>query len=216
MSPTDWRFWSALFAAMIFLSCSAAADSVMLRKTPRLRSLPAPRASIRGNGMDAIWRLSTPIALPLITKRATWTTPSPTSMRRSGSIPNSPWPSTIEVPPTTNRATTTAPSPTTMRRSASIPNSPWPSPIGATPTATRATYDRAIADYNEAIRLDPKFAMAFHNRGIAYHDKGDIRPRHRRLQRGDPARSQIRHGLHQSRSSPTATRATRPRHRRLQ
>src|SRR5450432_565850 len=26
MSPTDWRFWSALFAAMIFLSYSAAAD----------------------------------------------------------------------------------------------------------------------------------------------------------------------------------------------
>ena len=25
--------------------------------------------------------------------------------------------------------------------------------------------DRAIADYNEAIRLDPKFAMAYNNRG---------------------------------------------------
>jgi lipoprotein NlpI len=34
--------------------------------------------------------------------------------------------------------------------------------------------DRAIADYNEAIRLDPKYADAYYNRGIAYKAKGDI------------------------------------------
>jgi tetratricopeptide (TPR) repeat protein len=34
--------------------------------------------------------------------------------------------------------------------------------------------DRAIADYNEAIRLDPKFAHAYNNRGNAYRDKGDL------------------------------------------
>jgi lipoprotein NlpI len=33
--------------------------------------------------------------------------------------------------------------------------------------------DRAIADFNEAIRLDPTSAVAFDNRGSAYHDKGD-------------------------------------------
>ncbi len=33
--------------------------------------------------------------------------------------------------------------------------------------------DRAIADYNEAIRLDPKYAIAYNNRGIAYRAKGD-------------------------------------------
>ena len=33
--------------------------------------------------------------------------------------------------------------------------------------------DRAIADYNEAIRLDPKYAAAYNNRGNAYRDKGD-------------------------------------------
>jgi tetratricopeptide (TPR) repeat protein len=32
---------------------------------------------------------------------------------------------------------------------------------------------RAIADYNEAIRLDPERAMAFLGRGIAFSDKGD-------------------------------------------
>ena len=31
--------------------------------------------------------------------------------------------------------------------------------------------DRAIADFNEAIRLDPSFAASFYNRGLAYRDK---------------------------------------------
>src|SRR5437899_5470453 len=35
-------------------------------------------------------------------------------------------------------------------------------------------YDRAIDDYNEAIRLDPKYAMGFTNRGLAYLRKGRI------------------------------------------
>src|SRR6516164_7985428 len=34
-------------------------------------------------------------------------------------------------------------------------------------------YDRAIADYNEAIRLDPKSTLAFIGRGDAYTNKGD-------------------------------------------
>ena len=34
--------------------------------------------------------------------------------------------------------------------------------------------DRAIADYNEAIRLDPKSAYAYSNRGLAYDHKGDL------------------------------------------
>ncbi len=34
--------------------------------------------------------------------------------------------------------------------------------------------DRAIADYSEAIRLDPKYAIAHNNRGVAYRDKGDF------------------------------------------
>ena len=34
--------------------------------------------------------------------------------------------------------------------------------------------DRAIADYSEAIRLDPKSALAFNNRGFAYFSKGDV------------------------------------------
>ena len=32
-------------------------------------------------------------------------------------------------------------------------------------------YDKAIADYDEAIRLDPKYAVAYHNRGNAWYLK---------------------------------------------
>ena len=34
-------------------------------------------------------------------------------------------------------------------------------------------YDRAIEDYNEAVRLDPKFAQAFMDRGVAHYFKGE-------------------------------------------
>jgi tetratricopeptide (TPR) repeat protein len=37
----------------------------------------------------------------------------------------------------------------------------------------KKNYDRAIADYSEALRLDPQFALAFYNRSCAYRDKGD-------------------------------------------
>ena len=33
-------------------------------------------------------------------------------------------------------------------------------------------YDRAIQDYDQAIRLNPNWAEAFNNRGRAYSDKG--------------------------------------------
>jgi Flp pilus assembly protein TadD len=36
-------------------------------------------------------------------------------------------------------------------------------------------YDRAIADYNEALRLDPNKTNAYVNRGYAYSNKGDYR-----------------------------------------
>ena len=33
--------------------------------------------------------------------------------------------------------------------------------------------DRAIADYTDAIRLDPNFVTAYYNRGVTYRAKGD-------------------------------------------
>ncbi len=34
-------------------------------------------------------------------------------------------------------------------------------------------YEHAITDYNEAIRLNPQEAKAYHNRGIAYEALGN-------------------------------------------
>lgn len=39
--------------------------------------------------------------------------------------------------------------------------------------ATKKDYDRAIADFSDAIRLDPKDAGFYSNRGTAYERKGD-------------------------------------------
>jgi len=39
--------------------------------------------------------------------------------------------------------------------------------------ADNKDYDRAIADNDQAIRLDPSSAIAFYNRGVAYADKKD-------------------------------------------
>ena len=37
----------------------------------------------------------------------------------------------------------------------------------------KGEYDKAVADYNEAIRLDPKDGQAYYGRGLAYEEKGD-------------------------------------------
>ena len=47
------------------------------------------------------------------------------------------------------------------------------STIAATPISAKEDYDRAIADYNEAIRINPKNAIANNNLGLAYFNKDD-------------------------------------------
>ena len=37
----------------------------------------------------------------------------------------------------------------------------------------KGDHDKAIADFTEAIRLNPKYAEAYYNRGFAYGKKGD-------------------------------------------
>ena len=37
----------------------------------------------------------------------------------------------------------------------------------------KGDYDRAIRDFDEVIRLDPKFALAYTERGTAYGSKGE-------------------------------------------
>ena len=48
---------------------------------------------------------------------------------------------------------------------------------------------RAIADFSEAIRIDPGYALAYGNRGYVYYKQRDLRPRDRGLQRADPHRA---------------------------
>ncbi len=45
--------------------------------------------------------------------------------------------------------------------------------IGGLAYDAKNNHDRAIADFNEAIRLNPKYTFAFNNRGNAYDAKND-------------------------------------------
>src|ERR1043166_3658691 len=40
--------------------------------------------------------------------------------------------------------------------------------------AGKGELDRALADYAEAIRLDPNNVQALHGRGVVWRDKGDL------------------------------------------
>lgn len=59
--------------------------------------------------------------------------------------------------------------------------------------------DRAIAHYNEAIRLDPGLAEAYSSRGIAYRARGDTDRAIADYNEGHQARSELRRCLQQSR-----------------
>ena len=53
-------------------------------------------------------------------------------------------------------------------------------------------YDRAIADFDAALRINPNHVRAYLNRGNANFATARLRPRHRRLRPGDPARAEER------------------------
>ena len=76
-------------------------------------------------------------------------------------------------------------------------------------------YDRAIADYDQAIKLNPAYAAALINRGNAWRAKGMQRPRRRRLRPSGAHRSRQCARLHQPRGRVRDPEAARPRHRRL-
>ncbi len=63
-------------------------------------------------------------------------------------------------------------------------------------------YDKAIADYNEAIRLDPEIRPRLQQPRRHLARQEGIRQGHRRLQRGHPARSQIRRRLSATAATP--------------
>ena len=59
------------------------------------------------------------------------------------------------------------------KRSSSIPTMPMAMKAAATPSTMPRKYDRAIEDYNEALRLKPDFAQAYSDRGAAWYFKGE-------------------------------------------
>ena len=76
-------------------------------------------------------------------------------------------------------------------------------------------YDRAIADYNEALKLDDKDAMALQQPRQRAAQEGQDRRRHRRLRPGAQARRQVCGRLFQPRHRPREQEALRRRDRRL-
>ena len=96
------------------------------------------------------------------------------------------------------------------------PISPPRTSTAASPNAASRDVDRAMADYDEAIELDPKNILVYTSRAGLYLRRGDPGARHRRLQRGDRDRSYGRLCLLQSRQRLLQHARLRPRHQRLQ
>ena len=71
---------------------------------------------------------------------------------------------------------------------------------------SKGDFDRAIADFSEAIRFDPKYAEAYYLRGVVYGNKGD-------LDRAIAPTTARRSGSIPSWQPPTTTGATRTRTR---
>ena len=148
------------------ISTGASPTGTRANATRPLPTTPRPSASIR-NTTRPITIAATPTGT-----RANSTRPLPTARRPSGSTRNTPRHTTTGAPPTGTRANSTRPSPTTPRPSAWTRSWPWHIAAGAMPTRRRPSYDKAIADYNEAIRLDPKLARAYYHRGNGLRKEG--------------------------------------------
>ena len=73
--------------------------------------------------------------------------------------------------PGRRRRSTTRPSPTTTRPSGSIPRTPRRTRNRGVAWCRAKEYDKAIADFNEAIRLDPKDAPALQLPGRSLESK---------------------------------------------
>ena len=69
---------------------------------------------------------------------------------------------------------TTRPSPTSTRRSGSIPGGRRAYDDRGGVWVEKGELDKAIADFDEAIRLDPRSARAYANRGVVWRKKSEL------------------------------------------
>ena len=76
--------------------------------------------------------------------------------------------------PCTKKANSTRPSPSTTRPWRCIPAIPRSTTTVGWPIARRTILAKAIADYTQAIRLDPKYIPAYANRGYVYYKLNDF------------------------------------------
>ncbi len=74
--------------------------------------------------------------------------------------------------------------------------------------ATRASWSAPSPTSATSIRLDARNALAFYNRGLAYWDRRETRPRGAGLRAGDPHQSRLCAGLLQPRPRATTRSAT--------
>ena len=107
------------------------------------------------------------------TARGTTTVLSMTITRRSSSIRKMPTCTETAVSLNRAKATWTVLSRTTTRRSSSMRKMPTCTETAASLTSSKGDLDRAIKDYDQAIQLDAKDALAYVLRGINYMTKGD-------------------------------------------
>ena len=108
----------------------------------------------------------------------------------------------------------TAPSSTTARRSGSIRNSPL-AYFNRADVGRQGRHDRAKADLDDAIRLDPKDGLPTFNPRRDLEEEGRPGPGDPRLLRGHPARSEIVDRLFQPRHCVGRQGRHDPCHRRL-
>ena len=174
MSPTNWRVWSAFFAAMIFWSYSAAAaDQCDSPQDPAAAIIDCTQsinsgkwkghhlaafynnraAAYRATGDNNRAMLDLNEAIRLDPKLAMAFNNRGAAYNEQGDNDRAiaDYNEAIRIDPKLAMAFSNR----------------------GNAYSDKGDNDRAIADFNEAIRLDPERARAFNHRGYAYSDKGD-------------------------------------------
>ena len=142
--------------------------------------------------------------------------PSRASARPSKSIRNTPM--AYAQPrhrPAATRRSWTRPSPPTARPSSSTRNTPSPTTTSASPCATRRSWTRPSPRYRKAIELDPKYAEAHYNLGIALSEQKEAGRGHRRLPQGHRTRPETTPTPTSTSASPCSPEEAGRGHRRL-